>query len=218
MQIKGAGIQSRDKVLNIESDVDNYNVFVQAGEPDSAVFVQITIQTGVLVGSANTGAYSFDTGALLAGSTVKIILLGSIIGKEGLVSGADGGPAMNITVETEIDLTGPQALIAGAGGNGGQDGENRYGGQSKSEGCNLDHITEGNPGGSGRGCTNLDGPDGNGGDYGQAGRAGSRGTGSNNCYGGEGGEGGQPGKAIDLNGNTLIYINFDEVKVKGVVA
>lgn len=94
----------------------------------------VVINSGVLFSASLTSTYSFDTGTFPVGAALKIVIAGEVIGRGGRggdggfalwetgvedpqvgigSDGSNGGPAMNIRLDTTIDnLTG---LIAGGG-------------------------------------------------------------------------------------------------------
>jgi hypothetical protein len=100
----------------------------------------VTISGGVVIGSASTSAYAFDTGAFPPGSAVNMINNGIIVGTggnggtgggTGCVNlhnqkpppgspGAAGGPAINVQVS--VSLTNSGSIWGGGGGGGGAGG------------------------------------------------------------------------------------------------
>lgn len=117
--------------LTISADTQNYNIFTAAGSPASAVNVQVTINEGVVVGSASTASGAIDTGAFPSGSYIRIVNRGSIIGRGGNggngggttssptggSNGGDGGPALVLHFPVTIANFG--AIWGGGGGGGG---------------------------------------------------------------------------------------------------
>lgn len=88
---------------------------------------EITVAAGVVIGSAGTAAYAFDTGTgFPAGSMLVLVNNGSIVGQGGggggvsasgyPQSGGAGGPALRAQVAIRIANTG---VIGGGGGGGG---------------------------------------------------------------------------------------------------
>lgn len=121
--------------LVISAPTSNYNVFVAAGSPTTAVQLNVRVATGITVGSTTPAMPAFTTGALPAGSTVTLVIDGQIIGAGGTGGsggngggggggttppcgrpGGIGGTAIVLTVPTTITNNG---LIAGGGGGGG---------------------------------------------------------------------------------------------------
>jgi uncharacterized protein DUF11 len=82
------------RLVTISSSTDNINLwsylvgngYATAGQAGSWV---VTINSGVVIGSASTGAYALDTGVFPSGSTVQIINNGTITGAGG--RGGDAG-------------------------------------------------------------------------------------------------------------------------------
>lgn len=93
--------------------------------------VEITIGSGVTIGSGGTGAASVETGYFPAGTNVKLINRGSIVGAGGAGGsagwtthgaggdGSPGGPAMNLSSAINIDNSAGYILGGGGGGGGG---------------------------------------------------------------------------------------------------
>ena len=100
----------------------------------------MTINSGVVVSSANTGSPAFDTGTLPSGSTIKIVNNGYIVGKGGdggrgggvwsggccwnqsvdpARSGTAGGNALELRLPVTIDNTSGNIWGGGGGGGGG---------------------------------------------------------------------------------------------------
>ncbi len=124
--------------LTISSDTANYNIAAAAGNPSSATNIVLTINSGVKVYSNSASTAALDTGSLLAGSTVKIVNNGYIIGAGGNggqaentnctgdPTGFSGGNAVNLTVTTTIDNTNGYIFAGGGGGGGGGPGRATY--------------------------------------------------------------------------------------------
>ncbi len=132
----GSGVTCAPVVINlvIATSTTGYNVFLQAGAPMIPRVVQVTINTGVVVGSTSTTAPAFASGALRAGSEVRIINLGTIVGVGGVggagggygngtpnpqSAGGAGGAAISTTVPLVIDNTNGNIWGGGGGGGGG---------------------------------------------------------------------------------------------------
>lgn len=140
--------------LTISANTQNYNVFTAAGSPTSPVAVTLTINAGVLVGSATTASPAMDTGTFPATSTLTIINNGKIIGAGGNggaggdgasdsswgigTMGSPGGPALTIHLPVTIQNNG--SIWGGGGGGGGGFG-----------GGDATFNTPGDPGGGGGG-------------------------------------------------------------------
>lgn len=160
----------------ISANTQNYNLrnaAVAAGwDQVLPLIATVTINSGVYVSANSTGLYAFDTGATSypANSSLALINNGFIIGmggnggsssgRSGLSAnvagsaGGNGGPAVRITLPTQITNNG---TIGGGGGGGGGartsyfvsgDGKNGY----------SYYIMRGGGGGGGRtGATNTGG-------------------------------------------------------------
>lgn len=95
----------------------------------------VVISSGAVFGASTTSDFAFDQGTFGAGSTLKLIIQGQIIGAGGMggtggnvsvvmgtcyesngAAGLPGGPAMNITTDVTIDNS--FGLIGGGGGGG----------------------------------------------------------------------------------------------------
>jgi hypothetical protein len=227
--------------LEISSNMANYNIATMLGSPTSPVNVTLTIPSGVTVSSNSAATAALDTGPLPSGSTVTIVNNGTIVGGGGnggdgggpcLVtaptSGANGGNAINTTVTISIENT--NGYIYGGGGGGG-------GGATTC--ASFSSGGGGGGGGGGSGGTSSFGTAGSGtttaGGAGVVGNTDSYGyplTGGNGGWPGESGNvgltgfgnghpagaGGAPGKAINLNGQTITWLGGnDATRVKGAV-
>ena len=96
--------------ITISSNTNNYNLWNSKGGTYSAgnTTVNVTINSGVAVGSTSTGTYAFDTGTgWSSGDVINIINNGTIKGRGG--NGAAGGSAVYNSSVTN----------AGNGGTGG---------------------------------------------------------------------------------------------------
>lgn len=119
------------------ADENNYSVgasAVAAGwNQVKPLYVEATVNSGIVVGSASTAAYSYDTSGYTypTGSTMRITNNGYIIGAGGqgasgsgsdggnLAAGHAGGPAMKVDMTTYITNNG---IIGGGGGGSGRAG------------------------------------------------------------------------------------------------
>ena len=79
--------------LTIAANVNNYDIYVQAGSPAGIVDVVVTVNAGVIVGSVGGSAAMYQIGAFALGSTVTIINNGFIYGHGG--NGGNGGVGGN---------------------------------------------------------------------------------------------------------------------------
>lgn len=126
--------------FTISSDTNNFNLrtqLVSAGWDQTNPFrAVITINSGIVLGSANTSSYSLDTGttAFPTHSFLEIVNNGYIVGAGGngasgygddeLRPGLPGGPAIRLNLQTIITNNN---IIGGGGGGSGRSG---YGGDN----------------------------------------------------------------------------------------
>ena len=124
----------------IAANTNNYNLraaAIAAGWDQVAPLIaNITINSGVIVGSASTGSWAFDTGASFpAGSMLALVNNGTIQGMGGqggwgggkhdpssdawhwATGGANGGPALR--AQHPISITNNGTIAGGGGGGGG---------------------------------------------------------------------------------------------------
>lgn len=208
-------VASRRVVLDSEqSDVDIWQLLGQIAVP---VFVIVEIQPTAVI-------ETLTTGALAVGSRVRMQQNGYILGAGGRGgtggdpggggdpaipggNGVAGGPALTLTVETELNMTAGYIWGAGGGGGGSQIGHGGSGGVSGGPGGFAGSQSAGNPATSGIGAVP-------GAAVGQAGAGGSWGESGQAASGVGAGSGGNAGSAIQTNGNTLIYLGDDEATLK----
>jgi hypothetical protein len=127
---KGYGLGNLRTInLTISSSIANINLYALAGNPSSAVILNVIINSGVSVYSTSATNPSLTTGNLSSGSKIYLINNGNIIGaggQGGSVStnavegnsgyiGQVGGTAILTTVPTIITNNG---VVAGGGGGG----------------------------------------------------------------------------------------------------
>lgn len=126
--------------LVISSDTANYNIATALGNPITPKGVILTINSGVKVYSTSTSQPALDTGTLPAGSTIKIVNNGYIVGLGGdggrgggvwsggccwnqwvdsARSGTAGGNALELRLPVTIDNTNGNIWGGGGGGGGG---------------------------------------------------------------------------------------------------
>lgn len=218
----GTGWRQSHTVINlsISADTTEYNIFTEAGSPTGEVVVNLTIESGVVVGATDTANYALDTGTgWAAGSIINIINLGYIVGMGGdggrgagntsascfsAVNGSNGGPAINL--QYDVNIYNANGVIGGGGGGGG-------GGEGITSANAFGSLGAGYTGGGGGGgagyqtstganggsCTALGGcyvgSSGSNGTYNNGGAGGAGGYYNANNHGADGGDGGGLGSA-----------------------
>jgi hypothetical protein len=223
--------------LYIDTDKVDYLLTSELTTTEAREYV-VVINSGVIITASATSADAFDTGTLFAGATLKLINQGFIVGASGAggagsendntgpgIAGSNGGPALNIQVDTTLDnLTGLIGGGGGGGGGGGSDLGNDGGGGGGGAG-DVAGAGGGSFGGSYNGeagSFNFPGAGGTGGGGGDGGTGGDLGaSGDSGVTDGpsSGGAGGTAGKAIDKNGNTLTILSGNNAaQIKGVVS
>jgi len=210
------------RTLTIAATTQNYvlNTAKVTGYVAGGTDVTLTINAGVVVGSASTGSYAFTVNtSWAAGDTVTVVNNGYVVGAGGDGgagsngdssgndttggSGTSGGPA--VLVQRTTSWTNTSGVCGGGGGGGGGSGAT-----STFNGAVYD-TAGGAGGGGGRGYNGgsggtlgLGGTNGSAGGAGNYLSAGSGGTGANQFgdqYSGNGGAGGDLGSA----GSTANY-------------
>lgn len=214
----------------ISANTADVNLAALFGNPTTADTYVLTIEPGVYVTASTTANAALTTGAFPAGSLVKIINNGYIVGRGGAggiaptgwVAGNPGGAGGTaLALQFAVTLDNSAGAIYGGGGGGGSGGTAalgilgfRIGGNG---GAGADELSSGTAGLPGVAyLTYHGGTGGNGGSFGQAGAAGAAGYGSVN--GTAGGAGGAAGRAIVTNGNSLTWLGgSNTAQVKGAV-
>lgn len=130
-------ITAEDFDFVIDEDKENYDLSTEFA-PSEAGEYTVFIQSGVTIGATSTAVKAFTTGAQNAGVSLKLIIRGSILGAGGkggnggdafatnyndtpirIVApsqpGFNGGDALNLTCDTEIDIS-QGVIYAGGGG------------------------------------------------------------------------------------------------------
>ncbi len=131
--------------LGITSDTNNYDLATAVtaalgSMPTFGLQIEVTVDSGIVVGSASTSSYSFTTvGSWASGTELVLINNGYIVGAGGdgasgngadnLRPGLPGGPAMKIVLPTTITNNN---IIGGGGGGSGRAG---YGGSNGGRGA-----------------------------------------------------------------------------------
>lgn len=209
---------TQDKIttdLTISSNTQNYTLNTASVPGYVANFskVNLTIDSGVYVGSASTGSYAMTITGFAAGDTINLINNGTIIGAGGNGgsspsggtgnSGNAGGNALRL--QCSVNITNNGIISGGGGGGGAQDGGDIYGsctggggsvsgqGGGGGAGYTAGSGGSGDPSGSAGTFTTGGGGSGNGGGQGAAGQTSSSGR-----------AGGAAGKYI----SGIAYANF----------
>lgn len=244
--------------LTIAANAQNYNIFNAAKAangnvtPPAGSAITVTINTGIVVGSSSTALYAMDTGTgWLVGTTIAIVNNGYIMGKGGNggaagapfggagLTGAAGGPAINLQYPVSI-TNGAGYIYSGGGGGGGCGGGSTSvrvgggGGAGNAAGLNAElavagGVTHGGRGGYAYGFTSVAPAGGALGVHGgnapcsEVGGGGG-GGGASGGYGGYGwynnaggGGGGGHGLAITQNGNAITWVSGN-TRVYGGIA
>lgn len=221
----------------ISSSTNNINLFSLAGSPNYSKTWYFKINSGVLIGSTSNSIPSIRTGIFPVGSIIRLVNQGTIDSKEGIVGNINGGDAILLEYNLQLDNTfGNIFSGGGCGGTGGRaqyaiafndgyyDGEGNW-----HDGYYTYDYAAGGAGGPGKGTENRSGPSlgspgthysptgysgagGDGGDYGSNGQ-----PGADNSELGQ--AGGLAGKAINLNGNSITWFGGNNgTQVKGSVS
>lgn len=231
----GAGTSTVE--MTVGTDTADYNLLsaytAAHGAPTSAVNVICTIPSNVGCYKDSGGSVGgFRTGGFPAGSSIKLIIHGTISGKRGIggvggtsghtdgYAGSNGSTALYLDDDVSIDVDG---LIGGGGGGGGGGGYvasptgGGFNGGDGGNGKDYLHVKgHGEPGSGNSYVQSGDGGDGGG--WGSGGIDGGHQLGGARGTGG-GGAGGTSGKAIERNGRTITWIaGYDTTHVKGNVA
>lgn len=213
ISLSGIGAPSEIARL-ISANASDVNMAALFGNPVAAGTYVLTINSGVRVTASSTATAALTTGTFPAGSTVKIVNNGYIIGAGGAGgsspttiatggAGGAGGPALWLSTSVSLDNT--NGAIYGGGGGGGSGGNGSAG---------IMGIRRGGGGGGGAGE-----PGGAGGAGGNLGTIGSTvgGAGGATLYmfaegslpwggaGGAGGNYGQPGASGAQGNSTLAW-------------
>jgi hypothetical protein len=222
------------------------------GSADSGDTVNVTIESGVIIGSTSTGAYAFDTGTWPAGITINIVNNGRIQGRGGKggnganikaaaqdgFNGEDGGNAILVRYDIDLDNTDGEIFAGGGGGGGGGSYPTIIGTPFGP----LDVYVPGAGGGGGAGTVDAPGGQGGSNNVGERSGDGNSGTkdagglgGNSFLYsiksggdgggiallgstgvkpasGGDGGSGGLPGDAIVQSGGTVTISGAGDIR------
>jgi hypothetical protein len=203
--------------ITISSNTNNYNLWNSKGGTYSAgnTTVNVTINSGVIIGSTSTGTYAFDTGTgWSSGDVINITNNGTIKGRGG--NGSDGSSIINPSQPSQYATTpssggtgGPafrgqfactvtnNGSVYGGGGGGGGGGGRYYFSRGK---IDLYLNDKGNGGGGGAGVNGGTGGAAGLGGLGQA-IDGSNGTATAGGAGGAVGNGGVGGNGGGLGSN-----------------
>lgn len=208
----------------------NYNLFTALGSPAGIVTAILTIASGATVYSASQATAALIISGFASGSDITVINNGTIVGANGDKgdggtlrhnggNGHDGGDAISLGNDVDIDNTYGQILGGGGGGGGGA-------GWSRAHDPVPPVDGSGGDGGHGAGwatggiVSKTNGKTGNGGATGgDGGDFGTNGHDGGDTGGNTGGTRGQAGKAVNLNGHVAIWVaGFNSTQVKGAVA
>ena len=164
--------------ITISSPADNLNIrdrydIDYSTAPDGDTVIVVTIDAGVIIGSTSPTLYALRTGLWPEGPTITINNFGRIQGKGGVggrggnaidrfedlgpaLSGSDGGNALLIEYDVDIDNTNGDIWAGGGGGGGGGAVEVRpnlpntqfdsISGSGGGGGASKPNATGGNPG------------------------------------------------------------------------
>ncbi|MBO86153.1 MAG: hypothetical protein CL927_12410, partial [Deltaproteobacteria bacterium] len=116
-------------VVDFNSDASDVNHWEEAGFPSAAVTMYVTVASGVVIDSTDPSIPALTTDGFASGSTIYIENLGTIHGRggDGACSssgdGEDGGDAIEVTVDVELDTS-----VGGVYGGGGGSGDDPTGG------------------------------------------------------------------------------------------
>ena len=195
--------------LIISGNTTNYNVYAEAGSPNTPLDISVIVNPGISVYSTNPSIPAFTTGSLPSGSQVTITNNGIIYGAGGNGScsgdGQDGGDAIRITVNTSINNSNGAIYGGGGGGGNGDDPSGGGGGAGGGIGCGAGGNAVGGVGGNGgnrfgtiaggngsnyNGSFGYGGSKGSPGQPGGGGSGGQGGLGTSGCCTGQGGAGG----------------------------
>jgi hypothetical protein len=191
------GTQSSVTVnITISSDTRNYtlNPAAVSGYVAGFTTVNITINSGIYIGSSSTGTYALTITGFSSGDTINLINNGIIIGCGGdggashsNAAGDAGSPGGNaLLLQFPTNITNNGTIAGGGGGGGAADGGTTYG---SCLGGGSAYTGQGGGGGAGYNP-------GNGGSGSPNGSAGTRTNG-----GGGSGPGGNPGVDGSTSGN-----------------
>jgi hypothetical protein len=223
--------------LYITEDKTDYLLTDELTTTEAREYV-VVINSGVTLGASTVSEFAFDEGSLFAGATLKLYVLGRIVGVGGAGgtgantnpddatcsvgtpgNGSAGGDAMNLTTDTIIE-NGFGLIAAGGGGGAGNLGAcvnespSWFAIGGKGGGGGQGQV--GGAGGAGGTGTTFNGSPGDAGNIAAAGDNG----GSLGVAGGDVGAatGGAAGAAIQTNGNTVTIVSGNNSEqLKGAV-
>ena len=209
------------KVISINTNTTDVNLFTLAGSPTSPLRLKVTIEAGVTVSSSNRTIPALQTGDFPTGSQILLTNLGSIAGAGGTggagasfsgatadnpTAGLAGGTAVLASVPITINNVGG-SMYAGGGGGGGAAAYTFSGGR---KGFYTVYYVAGSGGGGGAGqVVGAGGAGGTGASYnggaganGTSTTGGGGGTATNTNTGGAGGIRGASGIAATAAGGA----------------
>jgi hypothetical protein len=115
-------------LLTVSSNQNKLNLFTLAGSPAAAGTYVVTVNSGITIYSDDTGTAALTVGAFPAGSTVRIVNNGDIIGMGGngggttlsaTSAGSPGGNAIQLSTGYAVEIDNTSGNIWGGGGGGG---------------------------------------------------------------------------------------------------
>jgi len=114
-------IYGKSLTLTVSAHAQNYNMKTAAlaagWNGRSPLKLTVVVNSGVVIGSASTGSYAFDTDTgYPRGSSLTLVNNGTIAGTGGAASSGSGGPAFRAQAAISITNNG---TIGGGGGGGG---------------------------------------------------------------------------------------------------
>lgn len=219
------------KISINERNLNLYDRYVAyfGSAPTGSTEAVFEVESGVIVGSDDTASHALEVGVWPVGAVVTLVNKGYIVGKGGdagknavlQFDGGGGGPAMSIDYDLTLLNFG---IIGGGGGGGAYNIEDQsvdpvqgeyFGGGGAGDDYGRRYLQGGNgsllAGGVGYRNSTAFFPAADGGGLGQNGE----GIPANSVFTITS-YGGSAGKAIDLNGNTVTYI--EEGDIRGAVS
>jgi len=232
----------------VDGDKENYDLSTEFAPPAAGEYT-VFIPSGVTIGGTSTLVDAFDTGTQASGVTFRLIIRGGILGAGGTgpsatdatttnpndfplrvvrpgTNGSQGGNALNLTVDCEIDVS--QGVIYSGGGGSPSS-------VTIADSFNAPYVQGGNGGSGGQGYvggkkgvgstatienlmsdTGLDGMEGTRAAPGELGGLKAGAFGGYSDENNDTGDAGAPGFAIKSNGNDINIIGDNDLTIKGL--